>query len=91
MPLRALVQLFKWNTELTKAGVDESVPTAAAATQQPATSDAGRKAERGAEEAHQHVAHADIQQQHVHRRPQLLEFTEQNQHNKVVEETEGHD
>lgn len=75
----------------TKAGVDEAVPAAAAAAQQPPPPDAGGEAERGSEQTHQHVADADVQQQHVHRRPQLLEFAKQDEHDKVVEEAEGHD
>lgn len=76
---------------LTKAGVDEAVPAAAGATQQPLAADAGRKAERGAEQAHQHVAHADIEEHHVDRRAQLLEFAEEEEHDEVVEEAESHD
>lgn len=75
----------------TKAGVDEAVPAAAAAPQQPPPPDAGGEAERGSEQTHQHVADADVQQQHVHRRPQLLEFAKQDEHDEVVEEAEGHD
>lgn len=77
--------------ELTKARVDEAVPAAAAAPQQPLSTDAGGEAESGAEQTHQHVAHADVQQQHVHRCPQLFEFAKQQQHNEVVQEAESHD
>lgn len=77
--------------QLTEAGVDEAVPAAAAAPQQPPPPNAGRETESGSEQAHQHVTDADVQQQHVHRRAQFLEFAEQQQHNKVVEEAEGHD
>lgn len=82
---------FKRIPQLTEAGVDEAVPAAAAAPQQPPPADAGREAESGSEQAHQHVADADVQQQHVHRRAQLLEFAEEQQDDKVVEEAEGHD
>lgn len=77
--------------QLTEAGVDEAVPAAAAAPQQPPPPNAGRETQSGSEQTHQHVADADVQQQHVHRRAQFLEFAEQEQHNKVVEEAEGHD
>ena len=76
--------------QLTEAGVDEAVPAAADAPQQPPPPNAGRKTESGPEQTYQHVADADVQQQHVHRRAQLLEFAEQQQHNEVVEEAEGH-
>lgn len=76
--------------ELTEAGVDEAVPAAAPAAQQPPPADAGGEAERGSEQTHQHVAHADVQQQHVHRSPQLLELAEQQQDDEVVQEAEGH-
>lgn len=78
-------------SQLTEAGVDEAVPAAAAAPKQPPPANAGRETQSGSEQTHQHVADADVQQQHVHRRAQLLEFAEQQQHNKVVEEAEGHD
>lgn len=77
-------------TQLTEAGVDEAVPAAAAAPQQPPPPNAGRETESGSEQTHQHVADADVQQQHVHRRAQFLEFAEQQQHNEVVEEAEDH-
>lgn len=77
--------------ELTEAGVDEAVPAAAAAPQQPPSADARREAEGGAEHAHQHVAHAYVQQQHVHRRPQLLEFAKEQKDDEVVEEAKSHD
>lgn len=76
---------------LTEAGVDEAVPAAAPAAQQPPPADAGGEAERGPEQTHQHVADADVQQQHVHRSPQLLELAEQQQDDEVVQEAEGHD
>lgn len=44
------------NEELTKAGVDEAVPVAAAGSQQPLSTNAGSEAECGAEHTHQHVA-----------------------------------
>lgn len=75
----------------TEAGVDESVPAAAAAPQQPPPADTGGEAQRGAEQTHQHVADADVQQQHVDGRPQLLEFAEEEQHHEVVEEAKSHD
>lgn len=82
---------LQWKTtQLTEAGVDEAVPAAADAPQQPPPPNAGRETESGSEQTHQHVADADVQQQHVHRRAQFLEFAEQQQHNKVVEEAEGH-
>lgn len=77
--------------DLTKAGVDEAVPVAATAPQQPLSTNTGGEAESGAEQTHQHVTDADVQQQHVHRRPQLLEFTKQEQDDKVVEKAESHD
>lgn len=76
---------------LTKAGVDEAVPAAAAAPQQPPAPDTGGEAEGGAEQTHQHVTDADVQQQHVHRRPQFLEFAKQKQHDEVVEDAKSHD
>lgn len=75
----------------TKAGVDEAVPAAAAAPQQPLPADTRGEAERGSEQTHQHVTDADVQQQHVHRRPQLFELAEEEQHDEVVEEAESHD
>lgn len=70
--------------ELTKAGVDEAVPAAAAGSQQPPSTNARREAECGAENTHQHVADTYVQQQHVHRRPQLLEFAKEQKDNEVV-------
>lgn len=81
----------KTHKELTKAGVDEAVPAAAAAPQQPLPTNTGGEAESGAEQTHQHVTDADVQQQHVHRCSQLLEFAKQKQHNEVVQEAKSHD
>lgn len=77
--------------KLTKAGVDEAVPVAAAAPQQPLPTDTGSETERGAEQTHQHVTDTDVQQHHVHRCSQLLELAKQKQHDEVVQETKSHD
>lgn len=77
--------------ELTEAGVDEAVPVAAAGSQQPPSTDARGEAECGAEHTHQHVADTYVQQQHVHRCPQLLEFAKEQKDNEVVEEAKSHD
>lgn len=77
--------------ELTKAGVDEAVPAAAAAPQQPLPANTGGETESGSEQTHQHVADTDVEQQHVHRCSQLLEFAEEQKHNEVVQKAEGHD
>lgn len=61
------------------------------AAQEPLSLDTGGEAERGAEHAHQHVAHADVEQEHVDRGTQLLELAEEEQYDEVVEEAEGHD
>lgn len=76
---------------LTKAGVDEAVPAAAAAPQQPLPANTGGETESGSEQTHQHVADADVQQHHVHRCSQLLEFAKQQEHDEVVQEAESHD
>lgn len=75
----------------TKAGVDEAVPAAAAGAQQPLPTDTRGEAKSGAEQTHQHVTDANVQQQHVNRRPQLLEFAEQKQDDEVVQEAKSHD
>lgn len=54
---------------LTKEGIDEAVPDAATWPDEPASLSAGGKAERGAHDAHHHVAHRDVHQQQVNRRP----------------------
>ena len=76
---------------LTEAGVDEAVPHAAVAAVQPAAPQAGGEAECGAACADQHVADADVEQQHVDGGPQRLEAAEQHQNQQVVEEAEHHD
>ena len=48
------------NCLLTKAGVDEAIPTAANATEQPPSLDAGRKTECSAKHAHQHVTDTNV-------------------------------
>lgn len=83
--------MFGNATELTKARVDEAVPAAASSTQQPLSTNTGGETESGAEQTHQHVAHTDVQQQHVDRCSQFLEFAKEKQDNKVVQEAESHD
>lgn len=78
-------------TELTKAGVDEAVPAAASGTQEPLSTNTGGETESGAEQTHQHVAHTDVQEQHVDRCSQFLEFAKEKQDNEVVQEAESHD
>lgn len=76
---------------LTEAGVNEAVPHAAPLAHEPAAAQARGEAKRGPEHAHQHVAHADVQQEQVHRRAQRLELAKEHEHQQVVEEAEGHD
>lgn len=83
--------MFWLQYRLTKAGVDEAVPAAATAPQQPPPANTGGETESGSEQTHQHVADTDVQQHHVHRRPQLLEFAKQKKHDEVVQEAESHD
>ncbi len=85
-----LLDLFR-SKRLTEARVDEAVPHAAVTAVQPASSQAGGEAERRAAHADQHVADADVEQQHVDGGPQRLEAAEQNQDQQVVEEAEHHD
>lgn len=61
------------------------------AAQEPLSLDTGGEAERGAEHAHQHVAHADVEQEHVDRSTQSFKLAEEEQYDEVVEEAEGHD
>lgn len=71
---------------LTQTRVDESVPNASGASDQPAPLRAGREAERGPEHADQQVAHGDAHQQQVHGRAQSPVPAEQREHQQVAEE-----
>lgn len=75
----------------TQTGVNETVPNAPRASDQPSPLGAGREAERGAQHADQQVARRDADQQEVHRRAQRPVPTEQRQHQKVAEERGGAD
>lgn len=70
---------------LTQTRVDESVPNASGASDQPAPLRAGREAEGGPEHADQQVAHGDAHQQQVHGRAQNPVPAEQREHQQVAE------
>lgn len=72
---------------LTQTCVDEAVPNASGASDQPPALGAGREAERGPQNADQQVAHRDAHQQQVHGRAQSSVPAEQRQHQEVTEET----
>lgn len=77
--------------ELTQTRVDEAVPHAACAPEQPAALRAGGEAEGGPQRADQQVAGRDAHQQQVHGRAQRPVAAEQRQHQQVAEEAEGAD
>lgn len=69
---------------LTKEGVGEAVPPAAVLSNEPAAAQAGGEAEGGPEDAHEHVAHADVQQDEVDGGPQGAKLREGEQSQDVV-------
>lgn len=66
-------------TSLTKEGVGEPVPLAAVLAYEPSAVQAGGEAEGGPEHAHEEVAHADVQQDQINRRPEGAELCEDEQ------------
>lgn len=76
---------------LTQTCVNEPVPHAPSASDQPPPLGAGREAERGAQHADQQVAPRDAHQQEVHGRAQSPVPAEQREHQEVTEEPEGAD
>jgi len=75
----------------TQARVDEAVPHAARAPQQPAPLRARGEAERRAEHAHEQVAHGDAREHAVDRRAQRAVAAEERERREVVEEAQRAD
>lgn len=76
---------------LTAKGVGKAVPHAALLSYEPASLRAGSKAERSPEDAHQQVADGDVDEQQINGGAQHLVAAEQNQHQKVVQQSERTD
>ena len=76
---------------LTEQRVWETVPPAPVGPGQPPASDAGREAEGGPEEADQHVAGADVDQQQVRGSLQAAEPGEHEEHEEVTDEAQNQD
>lgn len=76
---------------LTQTCVNEPVPNAPRAPDQPAPLGAGCEAERGPQHADQQVAHRDAHQKQVHGRAQSPEPAEEREHQEVREQTKGAD
>lgn len=87
------VCLKRWMAtfQLTQEWIDETVPHASRAPDEPATLRTGGEAERSAEDADQQIAHWDADQKTVHRRAQHFVATEQDEHERVVEKAESSD
>lgn len=81
--------MLRW--DLTEEGVDEAVPHAAARTDQPPSPRARGEAERRPEHADKQVAHRDAHEHAVDRWAQRLVTAEQQQHERVVQETKRAD
>lgn len=81
----------KRKAPLTQTGVDEPVPNAPRAADQPPPLRAGGEAEGRPEHGDQQVADGDADQQQVHGRAQSPVPAEQRQHQEVGEEPEGAD
>lgn len=75
----------------TEKRVAEAVPPAPVGSCQPPAAHAGREAERRPEEADQHVADADVDEQQAHWSPQKGKAREHQEHQKVSEETQNQD
>lgn len=86
-----LINQFKCLWSLTEKRVAEAVPAAPVGPGQPPAAHAGREAEGSPEEADEHVARADVDEQQVDRSPEPGEAGEHDQHQEVPEETEDQD
>ena len=69
---------------LTEQAVAESVPRACRPAPDPPAFKARNKREVDAENRHQYVTHADVDQQQIRRRPESLESIEEHDHYDVV-------
>ena len=74
---------------LTEEGVGETVPPAPQVPDQPSAVEAGGETKGGPEEAHQHVADADVQQDQVDRRPETMKLRKYHENKKIVEDAEN--
>lgn len=79
------------NGSLTEQRVAEAVPATPVASGQPPAAQTGRKAERRAEQADQHVTEADVDEKQVGRTPQLGEAGKHQEHQEVSEEAQNQD
>lgn len=79
------------NGSLTEQRIAEAVPATPVASGQPPAAQTGRKAERRAEQADQHVAEADVDEKQVGRSPQLGEAGKHQEHQEVSEEAQNQD
>lgn len=75
----------------TEQCIGESVPPAPRLPRQPLAANAGRKAERSPEDADQHVAGADVDEQQVHGSVQPGEAGEHQEHEEVTQEAQDKD
>ncbi|KAL7846280.1 hypothetical protein SRHO_G00212600 [Serrasalmus rhombeus] len=71
--------------------LEDAVPPAAVSSGQPAAADGGSEAERRPEQAHQHVADADVQQEEVDGGPEEVESSEEHQDQKVIHKPQNED
>lgn len=92
--IRSLLQSFIITAvtyRLTQEWIDEAIPHASRAPDEPPALRAGGEAERGAEDAHQQITHWDAHQKIVHGRAQQFVATEQDENERVVEKPESSD
>ncbi len=76
---------------LTQEWIDEAVPHASRASDEPPALRTGGEAERSAEDAHQQITHRDAHQKIVHGRAQHFVATEQDENERVVEKPKSSD
>lgn len=76
---------------LTEEGIGEAVPLAAALPEQPPPAHAGGEAQRRPGDAHEDVAHADVQQDEVDGRPEAAELSEDDHSEGVAEDPRHQD
>lgn len=74
---------------LTKQGIDKAIPHTASWPNEPFPLCAGRKAKRGAHDAHHQVTHRNVYQQPVNGRTQHFIPAEKYQDQKIVQEAQS--
>ena len=87
LPLWKGQEAYRLSSQLTEKRVGETVPLAPLVSDEPSAVEARRKTEGSSKDTHQHVTHADVEQDEVDGRPQHLEPCEEEKDEEIADES----